>query len=135
MSSPSVRFNQAGDIPNYISKTYCHIIFPFFPKLAELAFSVRFHHQIPVYISLLPIRAACHAHLINVKSANKTANTNIYTCNESRVTAWIKNEGDINSLHINNHDTHLIHWVPHSGASCQGHMGIISCLYPKIQLS
>ena len=83
VSSPSVRFNQAGDIPNYISKTYCHIIFPFFPRLAELAFSVRFHHQITVYISLLPLRAACQAHLllfylITVKGVNITPNTNIY---------------------------------------------------------
>ena len=83
-SSLLVRFNPACAIENYICKTYGHITFPFHPRLAEWSLSVSFHNQIPVYISLLPIRAACHAHLIlfnliNVKIGKLTANTETYT--------------------------------------------------------
>jgi len=58
-----------------------------------------------VNTSLIPLRAACHVHLIlfhliTLKGVNLTANTNIKACDENRARVWTKNKEAIKCLQI-----------------------------------
>jgi len=57
---------------SHFLNTHFNIILLFTPGASKLSFSLRFHHQKPVYTSLFSINATCPAHLILLNFITRT---------------------------------------------------------------